>query len=51
MDPVLNRAFQLYADLYLESYGQAETVWDLIPYMLKTFLENDRVFTKSPADA
>jgi|GEM_PF-4898752 len=35
------------ADLYQVTYGVAEPVVDLIPYMLKAFLQNDRGFVKS----
>jgi hypothetical protein len=45
--PDLNQALCDYALLYREAYGQAETVADLIPYMLRGFLEGDRAFAKA----
>jgi hypothetical protein len=47
VSPELNRALRLYADLYRETYGQAEPVPELIPYMLAGFLDNDRCFAKA----
>jgi hypothetical protein len=44
--PDLNRALQLYADLYRESYGQEEPVSELVPFMLQSFLDADRHFAK-----
>lgn len=45
--PDLNRALQLYADLYRESYGQEEPVSELVPFMLQSFLDADRNFAKA----
>jgi hypothetical protein len=45
--PDLHRSLNDYADAYRETYGQAETVTDLIPYMLQSFLESDRSFAKA----
>ncbi|WP_316979534.1 DUF2274 domain-containing protein [Shumkonia mesophila] len=45
--PELNRALQAYAELYRETYGEAEPVAELIPYMLESFLAADRGFTKA----
>ena len=36
-----------YAALYKETYGQEETVADLIPSMLTAFLDSDRAFAKA----
>jgi hypothetical protein len=36
-----------YADGYRAAYGQAETVADIVPYMLRSFLDGDREFTRS----
>jgi len=47
--PDLNQSLADYADTYREAYGQAEQVTDLIPYMLRSFLENDRGFTSRKA--
>jgi hypothetical protein len=45
--PDLNIALQTYAELYRETYGDAETVAELIPYMLQSFLESDRGFANA----
>ena len=47
VSPELNAALRSYADLYKKSYGAAESVPDLIPYMLESFLNSDRNFAKS----
>ena len=47
VSPELNRSLQSYAELYRETYGQQESVSELIPYMLEGFLETDRGFTKA----
>lgn len=55
LTPDLHRALQAYAELYRESYGRAEPVPTLIPYMLESFLATDRGYAKArklrPADA
>ncbi|UIJ46229.1 DUF2274 domain-containing protein [Sphingomonas cannabina] len=45
--PDLNQALADYADAYRQTYGQSEAVVDLIPYMLRAFLESDRAFAKT----
>ena len=45
--PSLQRALQAYAELYRETYGQAEPVTELIPYMLESFLASDRSYAKA----
>lgn len=45
--PELNTALQAYAELYRETYGEAEPVAALIPYMLESFLATDRGFAKA----
>lgn len=45
----LNRALHDYATAYEQSYGQAETVSDLIPFMLEAFLDSDRSFSRTKA--
>ncbi|MBS0220922.1 MAG: DUF2274 domain-containing protein [Proteobacteria bacterium] len=45
--PGLNRALQAYAELYRETYGQAEAVTELIPHMLEAFLASDRTYAKT----
>lgn len=44
--PELHDALQEYAKLYADTYGQADTMVDLIPAMLVAFLEGDRTFVK-----
>jgi hypothetical protein len=44
--PDLNRALNLYAEIYRETYGEAEPVQELIPAMLERFLESDRAFVR-----
>lgn len=43
----LNQALQDYATLYRATYGEAETVAELIPFMLEAFLDSDRAFAKA----
>ena len=45
--PELNRSLHAYAKLYQEKYGAAETVPELIPYILESFLESDRIFARA----
>lgn len=45
--PDLHQSLSDYADAYRQAYGQSETVADLIPYMLQSFLESDRAFARS----
>ena len=47
LSPELNRGLQTYAELYREAYGTSESVAELIPYILKSFLESDRSFAKA----
>jgi hypothetical protein len=47
VNPELHRMLQEYAALYAKAYGSDETVAELCPYMLQTFLEGDRVFQKA----
>lgn len=44
--PDLNHALVEYAEMYRETYGQAEPVTELIPAMLASFLEGDRAFAR-----
>lgn len=44
--PELSDALRDYADLYLETYGEAEAIQELIPAMLAGFLESDRAFAR-----
>jgi hypothetical protein len=43
----LNVALRAYAATYRETYGDAEEVSELIPYMVEQFLTADRAFAKS----
>jgi hypothetical protein len=45
--PDLKHALDDYAAAYEASYGQSESVADLIPYMLQAFLAGDRGFAKT----
>lgn len=45
--PDLNQALAEYAQLYSEIYGSEESVSELVPYMLRSFLESDRGFIKA----
>lgn len=42
----LHQALKDYADLYQATYGTAEQVGDLIPYMLEAFLQSDKSFVR-----
>ena len=44
--PDLNQDLADYAEAYREAYGQSEPVADLVPYMLRAFLDGDRGFAK-----
>ena len=45
--PDLNQLLIDYADAYREAYGRSEVVADLVPYMLRSFLESDRAFSRA----
>lgn len=45
--PDLADALQQYAAAYEQAYGKAETVTELIPFMLAAFLESDRAFARA----
>lgn len=47
MPPDLSQTLSEYADVYREQYGQSEAVADLIPHMLRAFLDSDRNFAKA----
>jgi hypothetical protein len=48
LQPELNRRLLAYAECYRDIYGEAESVAELIPYMLEMFIKSDRVFVKRP---
>ena len=45
--PDLNAALNQYAQAYRATYGESESVAELIPYMLGSFLAGDRSFAKA----
>jgi hypothetical protein len=47
ISPQLHGDLQAYAAVYLQTYGQDESVTDLIPWMLAAFLDSDRAFSKA----
>lgn len=47
LPPDLHRALLAYADLYRETYGQEESLAELIPHMLQAFLDSDRGFARA----
>jgi hypothetical protein len=47
VSPDLNQALREYAAVYRTTYAEAESVADLIPFMLGAFLESDRGFAKA----
>lgn len=49
--PDLNRSLQAYAELYRETYGAAESVAELIPYILESYLGSDRRFATARKEA
>lgn len=50
LPPDLNLALRQYAEIYRATYGQAESVAELIPFMLGAFLDSDRAFAKARKD-
>jgi hypothetical protein len=47
VQPDLAQALREYAAVYRAAYGEAESVEELIPFMLTSFLEGDRGFAKA----
>ena len=47
VQPDLAQALREYAAVYRATYGEAESVEELIPFMLASFLEGDRGFAKA----
>lgn len=43
----LHQALKDYADLYQATYGTAEQVVDLVPFMLDAFLQSDKSFVRA----
>lgn len=42
----LHQALKDYAELYQATYGTAEQVTELIPFMLEAFLQSDKGFVR-----
>ncbi|SEH12558.1 hypothetical protein SAMN05428974_0502 [Sphingopyxis sp. YR583] len=49
LSPDLKAMLDDYADLYEAAYGRREEVAELIPYLLRAFLESDRDFLRARA--
>jgi hypothetical protein len=47
LPPDLHRELTQYAALYRETYGEEESLAELIPYMLQSFLAGDRGFARA----
>ena len=47
VQPDLAQALREYAAVYSATYGEAESVEELVPFMLASFLEGDRGFAKA----
>lgn len=47
VQPDLAQALRKYAAVYRATYGEAESVEELIPFMLANFLAGDRGFAKA----
>ena len=47
VSPDLHKALADYAAIYQQTYGDEQSVSDLIPHMLTAFLASDRGFTKA----
>ncbi len=45
--PDLETALGDYAAAYEQAYGTRESIADLVPYMLQSFLDSDRAFTRA----
>lgn len=45
--PDLHSTLEKYAKCYRETYGEAEKIAELIPFMLEAFLASDKEFAKS----
>jgi hypothetical protein len=50
LDAPLNADLKFYASLYEATYGERESVADLIPFMLRAFLDSDRAFARARKD-
>lgn len=43
--PDLHKRLQAYAEFYKETYGEAENLAELVPYILEEFLNADKAFS------
>jgi hypothetical protein len=50
LDAPLNADLKNYASLYEATYGERESVAELIPFMLRAFLDGDRAFSRARKD-
>jgi hypothetical protein len=46
----LCRSLRHYGEIYRATYGNTETVAELVPFMLDAFIESDRGFAKARKD-
>ena len=51
VSPELNQALRQYAGIYRATYGEAESIAELIPFMLGIFLDSDKGFAKARKQA
>lgn len=47
VNPDLHAALAVYADLYRQAYGREESIAELIPAMLVSFLEGDKAYLRA----
>lgn len=47
LSPELSRELDDYAAAYEAAYGERETVAELIPFIIESFLRTDRAFSKT----
>lgn len=47
LSPALHARLQEYAKAYHQAYGAPEPLTELIPYMLRNFVESDRAFARA----
>lgn len=50
LSPDLKKALNDYARLYARTYGAEETVAELVPFIVESFLKGDVVFRKARKD-
>lgn len=47
VNAALHQELLAYADIYAMTYAEIVTIQDIIPFMLSSFLESDRAFTRT----